>query len=178
MDPSERSNQDRLDAISAAYDRLILGYTRRVGPIKADGDWHLRLLWNPDGQPEVVYDIAYRSGQPSIVLTRFLTSARRMLQQHGFEQVEVPVEIGEMELPQDHSIVEIVAEGIPRQCPNLTQAVHHGEQFRLWFWDVAGEYIATVWEPYERAEEVGPWIELINSVRGAAGLVPREFVAG
>ena len=42
----------------------------------------------------------------------------------------------------------------------------------------AGEYIATVWEPYERAEEVGPWIELVNSVRDAARLVPREFVAG
>ena len=83
-----------------------------------------------------------------------------------------------MDLPKDHSIVEIVAEGIPRRCPNLTRAVHHGEQFKLWFWDGAGEYLATVWEPYERAEEVGPWVELINSVRGAAGLVPRAFVAG
>ena len=53
-----------------------------------------------------------------------------------------------------------------------------GEQFRLWFWDAAGECVATVWEPYERTEEVGPWIELINSMRGAAGLVPRAFVAG
>ena len=93
-------------------------------------------------------------------------------------RVEVPVEIGVMDLPKDHSIVEIVAEGIPRQCPNLTQAVHHGEQFRLWFWDAAGKYVATVWEPYRRAEEVGPWVELIDSVQGAAGPVPREFVAG
>ncbi len=128
-------------------------------------------------RPEVVYDLDFRSGQPSIVLTRFLTSAWRLFQQHGYAAVEVRVEIGEMDLPKDHSIVEIVAEGIPRRCPNLTQAVHHGEQFRLWFWDGAGEYLATVWEPYERADEVGPWIELINTVRGAAGLVPRAFVA-
>ncbi len=40
--------------------------------------------------------------------------------------MEVPVEIGEMDLAKDHSIVEIVAEGIPRRCPNLTRAVHHG----------------------------------------------------
>ena len=125
----------------------------------------------------MVYDIDYRSGQPCIVLTRFLTSAWRLFQQHGYESVEVPVEIGEMDLPKDHSIIEIVSEGIPRQCPNLTQAVHHGEQFRLWFRDGAEEYLATVWEPYERTEEVRPWVELINSVRGAAGLMPRAFVA-
>ncbi len=178
MEPSCQPDQDPLDAISAACDSLILGYTRRFDPITAKGDWHLRLAWIPDGQPEVVYDIDYRSGQPSIVLTRFLTSAWRLFQQHGFEQVEVPVEIGVMDLPKDHSIVEIVAEGIPRRCANLTQAVHHGEQLPLWFRDVAGEYLATVWEPYERAGEVGSWVELINSVRGAAGLVPRAFVAG
>ncbi len=34
-----------------------------------------------------------------------------------------------------------------------------------------------VWQPYERTEKVGPWIDLIDSVRGAAGLVQREFVA-
>ena len=50
-----------------------------------------------------------------------------MLSLHGIEKVEVPVEIGEMDLPKDHSIVEIVAEGSPGQCRNLTQAVHHGE---------------------------------------------------
>ena len=75
----------------------------------------------------MIYDLDYRSGQPYIVLTRFLTSAWRLFQQHGYASVEVPVEIGEMDLPKDHSIVEIVAEGIPRRCPNLTQAVHHGE---------------------------------------------------
>ncbi len=48
----------------------------------------------------------------------------------------------------------------------------------MWFRDAAGKYVAIVWEPYERADEVGPWLELINSVRGAAGLVPRVFVAG
>ena len=56
--------------------------------------------------------------------------------------------------------------------------MHHGEQFRMWFWDAAGERVASVWEPYSRADEAGPWIDLIDSVRGAAGLVPREFVAG
>ncbi len=178
MDPSERSNQDRLDAISAAYDRLILSYLRRFDPVTAKGDWHLGLIWTADDTPEVVYDIDYRSGQPSIVLTRFLTSAWRLFQRHGYAAVEVPVEIGEMDLPKDHSIVAIVAEGIPRRCPNPTQAVHHGEQFRMWFSDGAGDCVATVWEPYERAEEVGPWTELIDSVRGAAGLGPRAFVAG
>ncbi len=44
---------------------------------------------------EVDYDLDYRSGQPSIVLTRFLTSAWRLFQQHGYAAVEVPVEIGE-----------------------------------------------------------------------------------
>ena len=113
MDPSERSNQDPLDASSAAYDSLILGYTRKVEPITAAGDWHLRLLWNPDSLPKVVYDIDCRSGQPSIVLT----SPWRLFQRNGYEPVEVPVEIGEMDLPKDHSIMETVAEGIPRLCP-------------------------------------------------------------
>ena len=43
---------------------------------------------------------------------------------------------------------------------------------------VAEEDVATVWEPYERTEEVGPWVELIDSVRGAAGLAPRAYVTG
>ena len=76
------------------------------------------------------------------------------------------------------SKVSIRRDGVAHQCPNLTEPIHHGEQFRLWFRDVTDQYAATVWEPYERAEEVGPWIELINSVRGAAGPVPRAFVAG
>ena len=80
-------------------------------------------------------------------------------------------------MPAIPSIVEIVAEGIPRQCTNLEQAVHHGEQFRLWFWDAAGWYVATVWEPHERAEEVGPWIELIDSVKGC-GWAGAEGVCG
>ncbi len=71
-------------------------------------------------------------------------------------RVEVPVEIGVMDLPKDHSIVEIVAQGSPRRCPNLAQPALDGEQFPLWFRDPAGEYVATVWEPFERAEEVGP----------------------
>ena len=64
------------------------------------------------------------------------------------------------------------------EIPPVFDLPSHGEQFRLWFWDGAGEYVAMVWEPYEGAAEVGPWVELINSVRGAAGLVPRAFVAG
>ena len=65
MEPSRQPEQDMLDEISNAYDRLILGYLRRFDPVTAQGDWHLRLAWIPDGQPEVVYDIDYRSGQPS-----------------------------------------------------------------------------------------------------------------
>ena len=91
MDPSERSNQDPLDEISSAYDRLILSYLRRFDPVTAKGDWHLRLVWTADDTPEVVYDIHRRSGQPTIVLTRFLTSAWRLFQQHGYAAVEVPV---------------------------------------------------------------------------------------
>ena len=83
MKPSHQPDPDPLDAISAAYDQLILGYTRKVRIITADGDWHLRLAWIPDGQPEVVYDLDFRSGEPSIVLTRFLTSAWRLFQQQG-----------------------------------------------------------------------------------------------
>ena len=138
MEPSRKPEQDKLDEISSAYDQLILSYLRRFDPVTAAGDWHLRLIWTADDTPEVVYDIECRSGQPSIVLTRFLESAWRLFQRNGFEKVEVPVEIGEMDLPKDHSIVEIVAESFPRQCPNLTQAALDGEQFRLWFWDVAG----------------------------------------
>ncbi len=52
MKPSRQPDQDPLDAISAAYDRLILSYLRRFDPIIADGDWHLRLAWILDGQPE------------------------------------------------------------------------------------------------------------------------------
>ena len=52
MKPSRQPDQDKLDAISAAYDRLILSYLRRFDPVTAKGDWHLRLIWNPDGQPE------------------------------------------------------------------------------------------------------------------------------
>ena len=126
----------------------------------------------------VVYDIDHRAGQPLIVLTRFLTNAWRLFQRNGFEKVEVPVEVGEMDLPKDHSIVEIVAEGIPRQCTNLEQAVVDEEQFRLWFDDAAGAYLAMVWQPYERAEGIGPWNDLIDSVRSAGTRVSKEFVTG
>ena len=57
MEPSRQPEQDRLDAISSAYDQLILSYLRRFDPITAKGDWHLRLAWIPDGQPEVIYDL-------------------------------------------------------------------------------------------------------------------------
>ncbi len=65
MEPSQHPQKDKLDEISSAYDQLILSYLRRFDPITAKGDWHLRLAWIPDGQPEVLYDIDYRSGQPS-----------------------------------------------------------------------------------------------------------------
>ena len=56
MDSAQHPDKDKLDEISAGYDRLMLGYTRRVGAITAKGDWHLRLPWSPDGRPEVVWD--------------------------------------------------------------------------------------------------------------------------
>ncbi len=52
MEPFQQPEQDPLDQISAAYDRLILSYLRRFDPVTAKGDWHLRLAWILDGQPE------------------------------------------------------------------------------------------------------------------------------
>ncbi len=52
------------------------------------------------------------------------------------------------------------------------------EQFRLWFDDAAGAYLAMVWQPYERAEGIGPWNDLIDSVRSAGTRVSKEFVTG
>jgi len=82
-----------------------------------------------------------------------------------------------LELPPDQSILKIVAGGIPRRCQDYPTAALDGEQFRMTLWDSSGEYQVQVWEPYTRTDDVGPWIEAIDSIRGAGGLVPREFVA-
>ena len=55
--------------------------------------------------------------------------------------------------------------------------MEYGEQFRMTLWDSSGEYQAQIWEPYTRTDDFGPWIDLIDAVRGAGCLVPREFVA-
>ncbi len=82
-----------------------------------------------------------------------------------------------MELPPDQSILKIVAQGIPGQCQDYPTASLDGEQFRITLWDSSGEYQVQVWEPYTRTDDFGPWIEVIDAVRGAGGLVPREFAA-
>jgi len=169
-----------LDKISNAYDRLISSYLRRFDPITAPGGWHLRLEWLPSEKPEVVYDIDYREGKATIILTRFLESAWNRLWAAYREErtkVSVQVEIGTMELPPDQSILKIVAQGIPRQCQDYPTASLDGEQFRLTLWDSSGEYQAQVWESYTRTDDFGPWVELIDATRGAGALVPREFAA-
>jgi len=169
-----------LDKISNAYDRLISSYLRRFTPITAPGDWHLRLEWLPCGKPEVIYDIKYMKGTANIILTRFLESAWNRLwavYREGKKKVSVQVEIGTMELPPDQHILELVAEGVPRQCQNYPTAALDGEQLRMTLWDISGKYQAQIWEPFTRIDDSGPWIELIDATRGAAGLVPREFVA-
>ena len=169
-----------LDKISNAYDRLISSYLRRFTPITAPGDWHLRLEWLPCGKPEVVYDIKYMKGTANIILTRFLESAWKKLWAAYREEkakVSVQVEIGTMELPPEQSILKIVAEGLPRQCQEYPTAALDGEQFRMTLWDKSGKYHVQVWEPYTRTDDFGPWIEIIDAIRGAAGLVQREFVA-
>ncbi len=66
MEPTRQPEQDPLDAISAAYDRLILSYLRRFDPITAKGDWHLRLAWIPDGQPELFATSPTAQGSPAL----------------------------------------------------------------------------------------------------------------
>ncbi len=68
----------------------------------------------------MVYDLDFRPGQLSIVLTRFLKSAWKVFWREQFDQVE------KVEVP----------------------------------------------------VEIGPWVELIDSVRGAGALVPRECGGG
>ena len=57
-------------------------------------------------------------------------------------KVSVPVEIGTMELPEDEPVIADVMVGLFRQCPDLPRAELHAEQFRLGYWDSAGEYRA------------------------------------
>ncbi len=107
---------------------------------------------------------------------RFLESAwRKFCEAYSQEQEKVNVEIerGEMDLPTDHSIVDLVNEGLPRLCENDSQAVLDGEQFKLTFTDNLGVYESQTWAPFEKQDEA--WIKLIDSVRGAGALVPRRF---
>jgi len=90
-------------------------------------------------------------------------------------KVDVEIERGEMELPVDHSIIDLVNEGLPRLCENDSQAVLDGEQFKLTFTDSKGSYESQIWAPYQKQDEA--WIKLIDSVRGAGALVPRRFAA-
>ena len=179
--PYPSSNRPLLDALAAAYDRLLASHYPKFSPVAAPADWHLRLEWLPDDAPEVIYDLDYRDDSATITLTRFLKSAFRELMA-SYEakdgKVSVPVEIGTMELPEDEPVIADVMAGSCRQCPDLPRAELHAEQFRLGYWDRDGEHRAVVWAPYQRMDDIGEWRSVIDGVRGAAGLVPREFVAG
>ena len=168
-----------LDKFSKAYDQLLASYYPKVEPITEAGDWHLLLVWIPDGKPEVIYSIDFRNGKLSIILVRFLESAwRKFCNAYSQEQEKVDIEIerGEMDLPDDHSIVELIKVGLPRLCENDSQAVLDGEQFKLTFTDYAGVYESQIWAPYQKQNDA--WIKLIDSVRGAGALVPRRFAVG
>ena len=179
--PYPSSNRPLLDALSAAYDRLLASHYPRFNPVAAPGDWHLRLEWLSDDAPEVIYDLDYQDGTATITLTRFLKSAFRELMA-SYEardgKVSVPVEIGTMELPEDEPVIVDVMAGLCRECPNLPTAILHAEQFRLGYWDRDGEHRAVVWAPFQREDYIGQWRAVIDGVRGAGRLVPREFVAG
>jgi len=166
-----------LDKISKAYDQFLASYYPKAKPITEANDWHLRLVWIPDGKPEVIYSINYRNSKLSIILVRFLESAwHKFCEAYSQEQEKVSVEIerGEMDLLVDHSIIDLVNEGLPRLCENDSQAVLDGEQFKLSFTDSIGAYDSQIWEPYQKQNEA--WIKLIDSVRGAGALVSRRFV--
>ncbi len=166
------------DKISNAYDQFLTSYYPKAEPITEAGDWHLLLVWIPDGKPEVIYSIDFSNGKLSIILVRFLESAwHKFCEAYSQEQEKVSVEIerGEMNLPDDHSIVALVNEGLPRSCENDSQAVLDGEQFKLSFTNYAGEFESQIWAPYEKQDDA--WIKLIDSVRGAGALVPRRYAA-
>ena len=113
---------NNLDKISKAYDQLLASYYPRAEPITEANDWHLRLVWIPDGKPEVIYSINYRHCKLSIILVRFLESAwRKFCEAFSQEKEKVSVEIerGEMDLPDDHSIVSLVNEGQPRSWSTM-----------------------------------------------------------
>jgi len=167
-----------LTALSETFDRFLATHFPKFDPIDQPEDWHLRLLWLPDGKPETVYDLDYRDGKLSIVLTRFLESAWKKYWKafnEKAEKVSVKIEIGSMELPDDHPVIECVADGLPRFCQDRPTAILDGEQFKLWLWDGLGAYTVEVWEPF--ALELEDWVRLIDVVRDACGLVPREFLA-
>ena len=118
-----------LDRISEAYTRLVESYFPELASLRGPSDWHLRLVWIPDGKPEVIYSVSCLGGTAHITLFRFLESAWRRFQRayrQGDEKVSVPVEIGQLDLPQDHSAHHTVREGMPRACENDPTATLEG----------------------------------------------------
>ena len=91
-----------LDSLSESYDSVLEAHFPVLDPVETPSDWHLRLVWLPDGKPEVIYSINGRSSTAQITLVRFLESAWRrfaVAYQQEEERVSVPVEIGELDLP-------------------------------------------------------------------------------
>ena len=75
------------------------------------------MVWLPDSKPEVIYSISQADGKAGITLVRFLESAWQRFAlacRKGDEKVSVPLEIGKLDLSQDHSVRHIVKEGTPR----------------------------------------------------------------
>ncbi len=131
--PYPSSNRPLLDALAAAYDRLLASHYPKFSPVSGPGNWHLRLEWLPDDAPEVIYDLDYRDGTATFTVTRFLKSAFRQLMA-SYEakdgKVSVPVEIGTMELPEDEPVIAAVAAGLCRECLDKPTPKLHAEQFR------------------------------------------------
>jgi hypothetical protein len=82
-----------------------------------------------------------------------------------------------MELRADHPIVALIARGVHSECVNDPTPGLDCEQFTLTTWEASGEYSATIYQPYVRTDDIGPWVRLIDNVRECGALVPREFAA-
>ena len=67
----------KLNAISEGYDRQIAAYHTKVGSVTNERGWHLRVVWLPDGKPEVIYSISHQDCTARITLVRFLESKNR-----------------------------------------------------------------------------------------------------
>ena len=140
-----------LDRISEAYTRLVESYFPELGQVQGATDWNLRLVWLPDSKLEVIYSVSHRDGQARITLVRFLESAWRRFAlacRSGDDKVSVPVEIGELDLPEDHSVHHIVTEGIPRACEDDPTPQHHGEEVQAVLsgpaWNPRGSHVGAV----------------------------------